>query len=129
MSRKKLRSGFTLIEVLVGLGLVSIVLVGTAEILIRSIQERRASEDRIRLTEAVCARLERIKGLGAESEELRPGHHEAGTEPLDGRPISMSWDVEETGPGLRRIVCSAAPAGDARRGVRAAVLVSSHIGF
>ena len=129
MKRLKRRLGFTFIEVLVAMGLVPIVLVGTAEMLVRAIQAGRSAGDRILFAETACSRLEIVKCSGPGSTDLAPGHHETVVTPPAGKAILLSWDVEDFGPGILKVICSAAREGDARRSVRTGVLVSARLGF
>lgn len=123
------RSGFCLIEVLVALGLAAVVLMGTAEMLIRGIQIGRAAAVRIALTEAVCSQLERLKGAGRAAGSLEIGRHEAVLEQAGKSPISLVWDVEAAGPGILKVACSAASGSGERGRVRASVLMSGRLGF
>ena len=124
------RRGFCLIEVLVALGLAAVVLLGTAEMLIRGIQIGRAAAVRIALTEAVCSQLERLKGAcREEAGSLEIGRHEAVLEPAGKGPISLVWDVEAAEPGILKVACSAAFGSGARGRVRASVLMSGRLGF
>ena len=123
------RSGFALIEVLVALGLAAIVLLGTAEMLIRSIQIGRSAEDRIALTEAVCSQLEKLKGVDRDSPDLTAGRHETAIEAGTKGKILLGWDVEAIGSGILRVVCDAARTGGERIRARASVLISERLGF
>jgi len=130
--RSPARSGFSLIEVLIALALVAIVLLGTAEMLIRAIQIRRSAEDRLRLTEAACTQLERLKGADPNGPDLEIGHHEASVEAGSKGAIVLTWEVEEAGPGTLQVRCAAAGpggTGGGRSQVGVSVLVSKHLGF
>jgi prepilin-type N-terminal cleavage/methylation domain-containing protein len=132
------RRGFALIEVLVAMSLSAVVLLGTADMLIRAIQVGGSVEERIRLSEAACAQLERLKDRGPSGPELEIGHHEAAGAMDRGTAVVLAWDVEETAPGTLEVVCRAyregrteeAPgAGPGRAVVRACVVVSKRLGF
>lgn len=126
---KPIRSGFALIEVLIALGLAAIVLLGTAEMLIRAIQIGRSAAVRVALTEAACSRLERLKGQDRESRDLEAGRHEAILQAGDRGGISIVWDVEANGPGILKVVCTAALGCGERSRARASVLISGRLGF
>jgi prepilin-type N-terminal cleavage/methylation domain-containing protein len=124
-----IRSGFALIEVLIALGLAAIVLLGTAEMLIRAVQIGKSAAVRVALTEAACSQLERLKGLGREGQDFEPGRHETILQAGTRGEISLVWDVEAAGPGILKVACTAALGSGERSRARASVLISERLGF
>ena len=133
MAVRRRHGGFALIEVLVAMGLSAVVLLGTAEMLIRAIQIRGSAENRLLLAEAVSSALERLKGGDPDGEDLAPGSHEAEVDAGEKGTIRLRWDVEEAGPGILKIRCAAAlgasGAGSERKKTGASVLFSRNLGF
>ena len=123
------RSGFALIEVLIALGLSAIILLGTAEMLIRAVQIGRSAAARVALTEAACSQLERLKGQDRESRDLEAGRHETAVQAGARGEVSIVWDVEAAGPGILKVACTAALGGAERSRARATVLISGRLGF
>jgi prepilin-type N-terminal cleavage/methylation domain-containing protein len=124
-----LRSGFALIEVLIALGLSAIILLGTAEMLIRAVQIGRSAAARVALTEAACSQLERLKGQDRESRDLEAGLHETAVRVEARGEVSIVWDVEAAGPGILKVACTAALGGAERSRAHATVLISGRLGF
>lgn len=134
MAGKRGPDGFALIEVLIAMGLVAIVLLGTAEMLIRAVQIRGSAEDRLTLIEAACSQLERLKAVDPGDADLEIGNHETSVEAGSKGAIVLTWAVEEAGPGTLKLVCSAGGrgaegGGGGRNQVRVSVLISRHLGF
>jgi len=135
MAGKRGPNGFALIEVLLAMGLVAVVLLGTAEMLIRAVQIRGSAEERLNLIEASCSQLERLKGADPGSTDLEIGSHEAAVDAGSKGAIILIWTVEEAGPGTWKLSCAAAGArgvgstGSERNRVRVSVLVSRQLGF
>jgi type II secretory pathway component PulJ len=123
------QNGFSMIEVVLSLGLASLVLVGTAEMLVRAVQMTGTAADRLRLTEAACSLAERLKARDLESQDLLAGHHEAMIEGGPKGDIALAWEVEDDGMGMRRIVCVATGRGRSAPSPRILVLVSTRLGF
>ncbi len=133
MAKRRGHGGFALIEVLVAMGLSAVVLLGTAEMLIRAIQIRGSAENRLLLAEAASSALERLKGGDPAGEDLALGSHEAEVDAGEKGTIRLRWDVEEAGPGILKISCAAAlgaaGAGSERKRAAASVLFSRNLGF
>ncbi len=115
------------------MGLSAVVLLGTAEMLIRGIQIRGSAENRILLAEAASSALERLKGGDPDGEDLAVGGHEAEVDAGEKGTIRLRWDVEEAGPGILKISCAAALGADGpgsgRNTAGASVLFSRNLGF
>ena len=133
MTTRRRRDGFALIEVLVAMGLSAVVLLGTAEMLIRAIQIRGSAEARILLAEAASSALERLKGADPDGEDLAVGSHAAEVDAGGKGTIRLRWEVEEAGPGILKITCTAAlgaaGAESERKKAGASVLFSRNLGF
>jgi len=95
MKRNMKQSGFSLIEVLEAMALVSFLLAGMGELLLHSLQAKRKTDTRFELTALLSAKLESLKTLPYDSAELQ-----AGSDRLDIAPeprlgtVREEWRIE-----------------------------------
>ena len=73
--------GFTLIEVLLAMALVSFILFGTAELLVRAQQLSRDADARIWMTDILAATFEGLKSRPFDGPDLEPGDIRTSLEP------------------------------------------------
>lgn len=123
-------SGFSLVEVLLAAGLISFLLVGTAELLIQSIQVQRKSDQALRIAGVMAAQSERVKTLPFDAGELASGNHEIeiALQPGD-ELVTLAWTVEDEGTSLKKVNFKLSRAGNAARPLEAVLLISRDLGF
>ena len=122
--------GFSLIEVLLAAGMISFLLLGTAEILIQSIRIQNRTDEKLRISGVFAAETERIKSLPYSSEELAAGNHEIELIPAPGEmPVKVIWRVADEGPGLKRVNFILSRDGRMARPLEAVLLISRELGF
>jgi len=95
MKRNMKQSGFSLIEVLEAMALVSFLLAGMGELLLHSLQAKRKTDTRFELTALLSAKLESLKTLPYDSAELQAGSHrlDIAPEPRLGT-VREEWRIE-----------------------------------
>jgi Tfp pilus assembly protein PilV len=102
--RPPAENGFSLVEVLLAAGLISFLLAGTAELMIKSIEVTRHSDRLVRLTGRLASEIEELKALPFDAEDLAAGRNELRlrTDP-DGKPVRVEWTVEAVSENLKRV--------------------------
>ena len=127
---RKARPGYSLIEVLWIMGLVSFVLAGMGEILLHSFQAARSADETARKTALLTAALESFKTKSFSSGDLAPGEYsQAGELAPAGKATRSEWRIEQLAPGLKKIEFTLFIQGESERAVRAALLISEALGF
>jgi prepilin-type N-terminal cleavage/methylation domain-containing protein len=121
--------GFSLVEVLVAAGLVSFLLVGTAEILVQSIGLQRKTDRTLRIAGLLASEAERAKSLPFEADDLAAGRHEIEVELQPGEPIRVEWEVGAEGTNLKRVNFTLSRNGGPERPLEAVLLISKDLGF
>jgi Tfp pilus assembly protein PilV len=123
-------SGFSLVEVLLAAGLISFLLVGTAELLIQSIRVQRKSDRALRIAGVMAAEAERVKTLPFDAGELASGNHEIeiALQPGD-ELVTVAWTVEDEGTSLKKVNFKLSRDGNSVRPLEAVLLISRDLGF
>jgi prepilin-type N-terminal cleavage/methylation domain-containing protein len=123
------RKGFTLIEVLLALVLVSLVLIGTAELLVRAQQISREAETRIRMTDALSAALESLKALPYDDPGLANGEVQTRLEAAGQKTFVLERRTEDVSLDMKRIEMTVYADEARARGIRAVLYISRLLGF
>lgn len=98
------RRGFSLIEVMVSLGLVSFLILGTAHMLTTAIQIRMRCDRMSRSSEAAAAFLSRLKALPFESPSLEESSGEKHFQnPKDSVPYVLRWTVTDISERMKQV--------------------------
>jgi len=130
MRRNQTRRGFSLIEVLITLALVSFLLTGMAGLLLRSIQAKKAADEHLQRAGLLSSKLESFKSLSFESEGLRAGEYQEEIEGAPGEATALAeWRIEDRGFNSKRIDLRIALQSRLERRLRAVLLVSGFLGF
>jgi type II secretory pathway component PulK len=128
--RNMARRGFSLIEVLMAMALVFFLLTGMAELLLRSIQAKKAADEHLQRAGLLSSKLESFKALPYESEGLRAGEYQ---EEIGGAPDEAAalaeWRIEDRGLNSKRIDLRISLQSRPERRLRAVLLVSGFLGF
>ena len=124
------RPGYSLIEVLWIMGLVSFLLAGMGEILFRSFQAERSADETTKKTALLSAALEGLKTKSFGSTDLAPGEYAGIAETAPGgKEIRSEWKIDQPAPGLKKVECGLYFQGESGRAIRAALLISEALGF
>jgi prepilin-type N-terminal cleavage/methylation domain-containing protein len=123
------RRGFTLIEVLLAMAIVSFVLFGTAELLVRAQQLSREADARIGMTDLLVATLEGLKSRSFDGPDLDAGDVRASLEPAGQKTVILERRIEAVSADLKRIELVLYAEDARQRGLRAVLYVSRFLGF
>jgi prepilin-type N-terminal cleavage/methylation domain-containing protein len=123
------RRGFTLIEVLLAMALVSFVLFGTAELLVRAQQLSREADARIRMTDILVATLEGLKSRPFDGSDLNAGDVRTSLESAGQKPLILERRIEAVSADLKRIELILYADEARQRGIRAVLYISRFLGF
>jgi prepilin-type N-terminal cleavage/methylation domain-containing protein len=122
--------GFTLIELLISFTILVILVTGAAQLTIHSVFVKRRSDIAVRSAELASAKLEYLKALPFESEELAEG---SSVDRFQDIPRSESyqrkWQIYEVSSNLKRIEIECNSESCPKKGVRLALLYSREMGF
>ena len=124
------RRGFSLLEVLMAMALVSFLLAGTGELVLRSIQSKTKADGRLRMTALLSSRLEIMKTLPFESADLEAGSYsgEMAGEAQEAA-ARAEWHIENISPNVKKIEFRIFIENEQNRAVQAVLLISRHLGF
>lgn len=121
--------GFSFIEVLLAMALISFLLAGTAELVIRSISLRKKAEVNLELAALASSKLEFLKSLPYESSELQATSY---NEILEGRFPEVylrEWIIEDISSNLKRIGLTVYPENHPEKTLRISLYLSKELGF
>jgi prepilin-type N-terminal cleavage/methylation domain-containing protein len=125
-----MRRGFTFIEVVISLALVSFLAAGLARMLILAVAVTGRADRTSALTALAVEKLEVLKTLPAEDESLAEGDHEdvvqSGACP---GPFRRSWRVETLEDGAKKIELVVSAPGAPPKTFRAVLFLAPELGF
>ena len=123
-------AGFSLIEVLVAMALVLILVLGTAELIALSLAAKRTGDQASGLARAAAEKLEQLKSVPFDGPELEPGGRIENVVNESGRAVFVrSWEVEETGDGMKSVRIRVHPRGRPRSAVVLTLFICRDLGF
>lgn len=123
------RRGFSFIEVLLAMALISFLLSGTAELVIRSISLKKKAEVNLQMAALVSSKLECLKSLPYESGELQAASY---NEILEGRFPEVylrEWMIEDISSNMKRIELTVYPENHPEKTLRISLFLSRELGF
>lgn len=121
--------GFSFIEVLLVMALISFLLSGTAELVIRSISLNKKAEVNLQMAALVSSKLECLKSLPYESGELQAASY---NEILEGRFPEVylrEWMIEDISSNMKRIELTVYPENHPEKTLRISLFLSRELGF
>ena len=118
-----------MIEVLLAMAIVSMVLFGTAELLVRAQQLSRDADARIGMTDILVATLEGLKSRPFDGSDLDAGDIRTPREPAGQKPVILERRIEAVSADMKRIELVLYADGARQRGLRAVLYVSRFLGF
>lgn len=122
--------GFSLVELLISLCLLSFIITSTAQLIISSFLVKRHAERTLHLAELASTKLERLKSLPFESSELKEGNSvEYYTDETRGQRYKSLWEIREISSRLRMVEIEIFPEKKPQERVRIALLISEDLGF
>jgi type II secretory pathway pseudopilin PulG len=116
--------GFSLLEVLLAAGLISFLLVGTAEMLVEAIRATRGADQTVSVSGILASQADTLRALPFDSPDLAAGPHEIVIRTVPGAvPIQVAWTVEEETDGLKRVAFRLNREGRPDRSMEAVLLI------
>ena len=95
--------GFSLIEALLALAVVSVLVLGTGQVLIQALAFKKAVDEQAEACSLAAAKLERLKAASFESAELSEGN---ASEEVAGESVAAvftrEWRIERVSDGLKK---------------------------
>jgi prepilin-type N-terminal cleavage/methylation domain-containing protein len=126
---KKTRQGFSFIEVLIAMALISFLLAGTAELVIRSLALERKADVNLKMAGLVQAKLEGLKSLPYESGELQADSYNEMVEESSEETFLREWTIEDTSSNMKRIGLAVCPESHPEKMFRISLFLSKDLGF
>ncbi len=122
--------GFTLIELLISFAIVVILVMGAAQLTIHSLLVKRRSDLSMTSAEMASSKLEYLKGLPYESDELGEGFSVERLQD-DSRDefYQRIWRIKDVSPHLKRIEMECYSESYPKKGVRLVLFFSRELGF
>lgn len=122
--------GFTLVEFLVSLTLVTFLLTGTVQLTIYSLFVKRNADLNLKITEHASSLFEHFKSLPYESEELKEGLVAETIKEEDSfETFIRKWKIEEISPHLKEIELEVTSEKYSQKKIRLVLYISRELGF
>jgi prepilin-type N-terminal cleavage/methylation domain-containing protein len=122
--------GFTLVEVLVSLALVFILITGTAQLTIHSLLIKRRADCNLRTAELASSKLEYLKSLPYESDELKEGFR---MESVRGEGLLETfwreWRIQDISSSMKSVEIEIFSENYPQKKLRMVLLISKDLGF
>lgn len=129
--KRKKHAGFSLIETLISAGLLVFVIVGLCQTLcLGLILKQKADWQRIS-ADVISSKIEKLKSLSPEDEELRPGKYsELISDLATGRKLLLEWEIKDEENDLKKIhITVNHPESTTIRPIKATFYYSNRLGF
>jgi prepilin-type N-terminal cleavage/methylation domain-containing protein len=130
MDDERNQRGFTLVELLVSFALVFILITGTAQLTIHSLLAASKADYNLRTAELAFSKLEYLKSLPYESEELKEGFQ---TESVKEEGLLetfwQEWRIQDISSSIKRIEIEVFSENFTRKKLRMVLFLSRDLGF
>jgi Tfp pilus assembly protein PilV len=124
------RVGFSLIELLISSSLILILIAGTAQLLILSLAAKRTADSHFAAVRRAASRLEELKSLSFDDEDLKAGTYEGFVaDPASPEIFTIRWQVEDVEENLKKIVLAIHPQSKPQRRTAFCLLLSRELEF
>jgi prepilin-type N-terminal cleavage/methylation domain-containing protein len=128
--RQKCQDGFTLVELLICFSIIAILLLGAAQLTLYSLYVKRTSDSALESAMLASEKLEYLKSLPYESDELKES---AATESIESRQRNDTFvrecRISDFSEDMKNIVVECYSLGSAHKKIRLLILCSQHLGF
>lgn len=99
------KNGFSLIELLISSSLILFLITGAAQLLGLSLAAKKSADFQFRASRLASSRLETLKALPHDSDELRAGaHEELVNDPSSPEAYRIAWQVDDVNQSLKKVV-------------------------
>jgi prepilin-type N-terminal cleavage/methylation domain-containing protein len=130
MAKQRNQRGFTLVELLVSFALVFILITGTAQLTIHSLLVKRRADNNLRTAELASSKLEYLKSLPYESDELKEGFQ---VESVRGEGLLeifwREWRIQDISSNMKKVEIEIFSKTYPQKKLRMALFISEHVGF
>lgn len=124
------RQGFTLVEFLISFVLTSLLITGIAQLAIHALLIKRSADLNLTSSELVSSKLEDLKSLSFESDEMKEGQYkETLTTENTHEPWVREWRIQDISPSLKRIEIHCFSQNRPFKKIRLILLLSRELGF
>ena len=123
------QNGFSFIEVLIALAIISFLLAGTAELLIRSSALKRRADINLKMTTLVSSKLESLKSLPYESTELQANSYSEIIEGPSQQTFRREWTIEDISADMKKIGVTVYPENHPEKTFWIGLLLSRDLGL
>jgi prepilin-type N-terminal cleavage/methylation domain-containing protein len=128
--KEKTRSGFSMIELLIAMSIMSLFILGTAQLTLHSIHLKRKSDCLVRAAELASTALEHFKSLPYDSMELEDGDgEEIINDERSNHLFLRGWTIRRASASLKRIAMDCYAKNHPRKRIRAILVLSRELGF
>jgi prepilin-type N-terminal cleavage/methylation domain-containing protein len=130
MSEQRNQRGFTLVEVLVSFALVFILITGTAQLTIHSLLVKRRADCNLRTAELASSKLEYLKSLPYESDELKEGFQMESVK-AEGllETFWREWRIQDISSNMKRVEIEIFSENYPQKNLRMVLFISKDLGF
>lgn len=128
--KEKKDNGFSMIELLIAMSIISIFILGTTQLTLHSIHLKQKSDCLVRAAEFTSAAFEHFKSLPYDSAELEDVENEETIE--DERSNNLfhrCWTIRKISTSLKRIEVDCFARNHPRKKIRATLILSRELGF
>ncbi len=130
MDDQRHQRGFTLVEALVSLALVFILITGTAQLTIHSLLVKRRADCNLRTAELASSKLEYLRSLPYESDELKAGFQ---VESVRGEGLLETfwreWRIQDISSNMKRVEIEIFSENFTQKKLRVVLFISKDLGF
>jgi prepilin-type N-terminal cleavage/methylation domain-containing protein len=129
-TKKKMDQGFTLLELLISFAIVSILLLGAAQLTLHSVHVKMTSDCSLESAELASDKLEYLKSLFFESQELKESSHVERIRSQKREDVYVrEWTVLDVAPDMKKIEVVCYSESCAQRRARIVLFYSRELGF
>jgi len=124
------QEGFSLVEVLISFALVIFLITGTAQLTMHSLLVQRRADYSLRATELASSKLEYLKSLPYESDELKEAlQTELLREENSLKTFRREWRIEDISSNMKKIEIECFAESYPEKKTRLILLISRELGF
>jgi Tfp pilus assembly protein PilV len=130
MDNQRKKRGFSLVEVLVSFALVFILIAGTAQLTIHSLLVKRRADCNLRTAELASSKLEYLKSLPYESDELKEGFQMESVK-AEGllETFWREWRIQDISSNMKRVEIEIFSENYPQKNLRMVLFISKDLGF
>lgn len=124
------KQGFSLVELLISLCLLTFLITATAQVIIHSFFCKRRAEINLKLAELVSLKLEYLKSLPCESDELKEGYRSESLKGSSSQEILIrTWRIQDISSSMKRVEIEVFSKRYPQKSVRLVLFISRELGF